>query len=239
MVKIAVVDDEKAFRQILRMAVRSVFSEMEEECRITEFEDGSGFLETIKGGEKFDILFTDIQMQGVDGMELGRRVRRFCPEIYIVFITSFEEYAAESYRIEAYQYILKQDLDSRLPGILREIVGRICADEKEFRIVRNGTETVKIYYRDIIYLYKSKGAKYVNYVTEDGIYRERISLEEALKELDSRIFIPAGRGYVVNMRRILKIRQNVLYMEKGYEVQVSQAKLSEVKQQISRCWREI
>ena len=213
MVKIAVVDDEKAFRQILRMAVRSVFSEMEEECRITEFEDGSGFLETIKGGEKFDILFTDIQMQGVDGMELGRRVRRFCPEIYIVFITSFEEYAAESYRIEAYQYILKEDLDSRLPGILREIVGRICADEKEFRIVRNGTE--------------------------DGIYRERISLEAALKELDSRIFIPAGRGYVVNMRRILKIRQNVLYMEKGYEVQVSQAKLSEVKQQISRCWREI
>ena len=60
-----------------------------------------------------------------------------------------------------------------------------------------------------------------------------------MKELDSRIFIPAGRGYVVNMRRILKIRQNVLYMEKGYEVQVSQAKLSEVKQQISRCWREI
>ena len=172
-------------------------------------------------------------------MELGRRVRRSCPEIYIVFITSFEEYAAESYRIEAYQYILKQDLDSRLPGILREVVGRICADEKEFRIVRNGTETVKIYYRDIIYLYKSKGAKYVNYVTEDGIYRERISLEAALKELDSRIFIPAGRGYVVNMRRILKIRQNVLYMEKGYEVQVSQAKLSEVKQQISRCWREI
>ena len=97
----------------------------------------------------------------------------------------------------------------------------------------------KIYYRDIIYLYKSKGAKYVNYVTEDGIYRERISLEAALKELDSRIFIPAGRGYVVNMRRILKIRRNVLYMEKGYEVQVSQAKLSEVKQQISRCWREI
>ncbi len=239
MVKIAVVDDEKAFRQILRMAVRSVFLEMEEECGITEFEDGSGFLETIKGGGKFDILFTDIQMQGVDGMELGRRVRRSCPEIYIVFITSFEEYAAESYRIEAYQYILKQDLDSRLPGILREVVGRICADEKEFRIVRNGTETVKIYYRDIIYLYKSKGAKYVNYVTEDGIYRERISLEAALKELDSRIFIPAGRGYVVNMRRILKIRQNVLYMEKGYEVQVSQAKLSEVKQQISRCWREI
>ena len=97
MVKIAVVDDEKAFRQILRMAVRSVFSEMEEECGITEFEDGSGFLETIKGGGKFDILFTDIQMQGVDGMELGRRVRRSCPEIYIVFITSFEEYAAESY----------------------------------------------------------------------------------------------------------------------------------------------
>lgn len=239
MIKIAIVDDEKIFRRMLRECVRLVVTQTVEEFSVTEFEDGGMFLETVKGGEKFDILLTDIQMQGMDGMELGHRVRRHCPEIYLVFITSFEEYAAESYRMEAYQYILKQDLDSRFPGILREIVGRICAEEKEFRIVRNGAETVKIYYRDIIYLYKSKGAKYVNYVTEDGIYRERISLEAAVKELDSRMFIPAGRGYVVNMRRILKIRQNVLYMEKGYEVQVSQAKLSEVKQQISRCWREI
>ena len=99
-----------------------------------------------------------------------------------------------------------------------------------------GTEKVKIFYRDIIYLYKSKGAKYVNYVTKKGIVRERISLEKLLKELNSRLFIPVERGYVVNMERILKIKGDTLCLEMGYEVQVSRSRLKTVKQEISRSW---
>ena len=100
----------------------------------------------------------------------------------------------------------------------------------------SGAEKVKIPYRDIIYLYKSKGAKYVNYVTDDGIRRERISMESVLKELDPGIFVPVERGYVVNMKRIRRISGDTLYLEKGYEVQVSRARLPKVKQEISRCW---
>ena len=45
--------------------------------------------------------------------------------MYIVFITSYEEYAAESYRIEAYQYILKQDLEFRLPGVAEQLIEKL------------------------------------------------------------------------------------------------------------------
>src|SRR5699024_6103525 len=186
--------------------------------------------------ETFDILLADIQMAGMDGMELGRKIRRENPGMYIIFVTSYEEYAAESYRIDAYQYILKQDLKSRLPGVLRELAGKLSDRERAFRILGTGAEKAKIPYGDILYLYKSKGAKYVNYVTEEGIYRERISLDTLLKELDTRIFLPVERGYVVNMQRIRRISGDTLYLEKGYEVQVSRARLAKVKQEISRCW---
>ena len=156
--------------------------------------------------------------------------------MYIIFVTSYEEYAAESYRIDAYQYILKQDLKSRLPGVLRELAGKLSDRERAFRILGTGAEKAKIPYGDILYLYKSKGAKYVNYVTEEGIFRERISLDTLLKELDTRIFLPVERGYVVNMQRIRRISGDTLYLEKGYEVQVSRARLAKVKQEISRCW---
>ena len=140
------------------------------------------------------------------------------------------------YRIEAYQYILKQDLEARLPGVIRDLARKIADQEQEYRIVGSGAEKVKIPYRDIIYLYKSKGAKYVNYVTDDGIRRERISMEAVLKELDPGTFVPVERGYVVNMKRIRRISGDTLYLEKGYEVQVSRARLPKVKQEISRCW---
>ena len=112
MIKIAIVDDEEQTReQILRTLKENIQKQHEVEIKL--YASGESFFEEIQKGEAADILFTDIQLQQLDGVELGKLVRRLCPDIYIVFITSYEEYAAESYRIEAYQYILKQDLEFR------------------------------------------------------------------------------------------------------------------------------
>lgn len=236
MIRIGVVDDEKMFRDRISEIVVNVLKGEQVQTEIRKYADGTHFFKALSAGETFDILLADIQMAGMDGMELGRRIRRNSPGMYIIFITSYEEYAAESYRIEAFQYILKQDLESRLPGVIRELAYRLEGQEQEYRIVGNSVEKVKLFYKNIIYLYKSKGAKYVNYVTEEGIFRERISLESLLKELDSKIFIPVERGYVVNMKRICRISGDTLYLEKGYQVQVSRARLTMVKQEITRCW---
>ena len=231
MIRIGVVDDEKMFRDRISEIVVNVLKGEQVQTEIKKYADGTHFFEALSAGETFDILLADIQMAGMDGMELGRRIRRNSPGMYIIFITSYEEYAAESYRIEAFQYILKQDLESRLPGVIRELAYRLEEQEQEYRIVGNSVEKVKLFYKNIIYLYKSK-----NYVTEEGIFRERISLESLLKELDSKIFIPVERGYVVNMKRICRISGDTLYLEKGYQVQVSRARLTMVKQEITRCW---
>ena len=104
MIKIAIVDDEEQTReQILRTLKENIQEQHEVEIKL--YASGESFFEEIQKGETADILFTDIQMQQLDGVELGKLVRRICPDMYIVFITSYEEYAAESYRIEAYQYI--------------------------------------------------------------------------------------------------------------------------------------
>ena len=111
MIKIAIVDDEEQTReQILRTLKENIQEQHEVEIKLYAYGRKS-FFEEIQKGETADILFTDIQMQQLDGVELGKLVRRICPDMYIVFITSYEEYATESYRIEAYQYILKQDLE--------------------------------------------------------------------------------------------------------------------------------
>ncbi len=236
MVRIGIVDDELPFRDMVEEIVSGVLREISVPAKIDKYTDGASFFDKVKNGAVYHILLADIKMKKMDGIELGRMIRQKSPDMYIIFITSYEKYAAESYRIEAFQYILKQDLKSRLPGVIRSLLLRLADQEQEFRIVSTGTEKVKIFYRDIIYLYKSKGAKYVNYVTKKGIVRERISLEKLLKELNSRLFIPVERGYVVNMERILKIKGDTLYLEMGYEVQVSRLRLKTVKQEISRSW---
>lgn len=121
MIKIAIVDDEEQTREQILQTLKENIQE-QHEVEIKLYVSGESFFEEIQKGHAADILFTDIQMQQLDGVELGKLVRRLCPDMYIVFITSYEEYAAESYRIEAYQYILKQDLEFRLPGVAEQLI---------------------------------------------------------------------------------------------------------------------
>lgn len=129
MIKIAIVDDEEQTReQILRTLKENIQKQHEVEIKL--YASGESFFEEIQKGETADILFTDIQMQQLDGVELGKLVRRLCPDMYIVFITSYEEYAAESYRIEAYQYILKQDLNFVFPELLNSLL-KSCKNKRK------------------------------------------------------------------------------------------------------------
>lgn len=236
MIKIAVIDDEEQIRKLILRNIKKTVQE-HHDIEISTYASGTSFWEELQNGKTPDILFTDIQMQTLDGVELGKRVRKMCPDMYIVFITSYEEYAAESYRIEAYQYILKQDLEFRLPGVISQLTEKLRKQEREFSIIKDGTEQVKLFYKDILYLYKSKGAKYVNYVTTQGVVRERNSLENALKMLDNGQFLLVERGYAVNIKQICRLSGDTIYLEKGYEVQVSKARLAEVKREINLYWR--
>lgn len=238
MINIGIVDDEEQMRNMIEKNIRQSVTE-NDAAEIVMFSSGEAFLESIRAGQKFDILFTDIQMAEMDGMELGKEIRKIQSEMYLIFITSYAEYAAESYLLEAYQYILKHDLEYRLPVVTRQLIDKIGRQNKKFRMVGTNSEKSKIYFRDIIYIYKSKGAKYVNFVTMDGEYRERIGIEQVYQELDSKEFVLVDRGCIVNMKHICKLSGDTIYLEKDYEVQVSRAKLPEVKQEIHHYWREL
>lgn len=238
MIRIGIVDDEEPIRNMIYKSIAKADT-ADGKTEFFSFSSGEKFVDRLKAGETFDILFTDIQMDGMNGMELGKEVRKYQPEMFIVFITSHAEYAAESYLIEAYQYILKQDLEYRLPIVAHQLIEKLERQSRQYRMVGTNSEKTKIYYRDIIYIYKSKGAKYVNYITMNGEYRERISLECIYKELKSREFILAGRGYIVNMKRIYRLSGDTIYLEKDCQVQISGTKLKEVKKEINRYWREL
>ncbi len=116
MIRISIVDDEEIIREKISSLVSETLAAEPVEAELRTYPDGESFLGASGTDGPSDILLADIQMAGMDGMELGRKIRRDNPGMYIIFITSYEQYAAESYRIEAYQYILKQDLEARLPG---------------------------------------------------------------------------------------------------------------------------
>lgn len=237
MIRLAIVDDEEALRSKMCKYIESITGE-DDEVEISTFCDGESFLKKMNEGNSYDVLYSDIQMPGMDGMELGQKVREMDSNIFIIFITSYAEYAAQSYLIEAYQYILKQDLSYRLPVITRRLLNTIKKRQTEYRMIGTIGDMKKVFYQSIIYISKEKGSKYVQYITSEGIYKERITLEQVYSELKSNLFIIVERGYIVNLKHICRVSGNMIYLDNGVKIGISRNRLPEVRRRISEYWRE-
>lgn len=240
MIKIVVIDDDECMRRIIHDKIAEtakIFGKTE----IKIFSSAESFLEyagQTEKGEEGDIFFVDIELAGMSGLELGKILRREFPGRALVFLTSHSEFALESYEIEVDQYILKERMDERLPAVLEKLMCRMGAEKQQFRILGDGQEKKKVYCRDIICIHKKKMGKYAEYVTFQGEFRERISLEQLLKELGHTEFMLADRSNIVNLRNITRIKGNVLCMELGRELELNRNRISEAKRRIEKYWEE-
>ena len=91
---------------------------------------------------------------------------------------------------------------------------------------------------DIIYIQKAKGTKYTSFFTVKGEVRERISIENVLEKLMSDEFVIVDRSSVVNLRHIMKVRDNVIYLSNRDAVEASHARIKKVKENIRKYWEE-
>lgn len=234
MIRIAIVDDEKNMLDIIERIVIETIGD-NGQIEIVKYIESEVFLKEMLEGKSFDVLLSDIQMEKLNGMELSHRIREAKSKMYIIFITSYREYAVDSFKVDAYQYIMKEDLQARLPVIINRLIHKIQSESKEYRVF--GTEEkVKVYCKDIIYIYKCKAEKYVCFVTLGGDYRERTTMQQVYQELKDSKFIEVTRGLIVNVNHIQKFRGDMIYMENDYEIKVSRSKLTEAKKQINSLW---
>lgn len=233
MIRIGIVDDEEMMRLKIHQCIKEILKK-QEPVEIRSYDCAEAFLEEIQKKVHFDILFSDIQMLEMNGLELGKRLQKDVP--YIIYITAYMEYAVESYKISAYQYILKEDMEIRLPQIARKLLNQIHHEYAQFRIVGTNGIQKKIYFRDIIYVYKGKETKYVYYVTTEGEYKERISLNQVWELLEENGFLKIERAYLVNAKHILKLEGNKLFLSDQSQLPISRYRLKEVKLDIAKYW---
>lgn len=235
MVKIAIVDDEKSTLELECDCIGKVVYE-KGDAELFPFSSAEEMAEEMESGAEFDVLITDIELSGMSGLELAGLVGRKLHRCYLVFLTSHEEFAVESYRLEAYQYILKKEMEERLPPIAERLIEKVKQERNNFVLLGPENERQKVYFRDIIYIQKDKGRKYVRYVTKVGVFREREVLKKAMDRLDSRMFLFADRSYIVNMRYIEKISSDTIYLEEGHRLALTRARLKKVKEDMNRYW---
>ena len=105
MLNIAIVEDEKEMSNCLRDYLIKFFNEENISIDVSIFDNGNIFLEKYK--LNYNLIFLDIKMPSIDGMEVAQKIRKIDKNVMIIFVTSLAQYAIKGYEVNAFDYILK------------------------------------------------------------------------------------------------------------------------------------
>lgn len=222
MLQIAICDDVMEQTFALQEHVHEYCRQNNVEYRLHLYTSGEELLANV---EKLNIIFLDIEMPGLDGIDTGRKIRKKNSFCRIIMETVMVERMKEAFFIEAFRFIVKPiervEVWEALDACMKKVLG---------------SGRVSLYYNRIVHEIHQSEIQYIvtydsycEYRVKDKILRSEASLRELEVQLDKRLFFRVHRKYIVNMAQIKSYRNGVLQM-KDVELPVSRRKKKEFEQ---------
>ena len=205
MLRIAICDDETDARDALRIQLEQVLIEETEEI-VYEFSSGvnaASWLEKHPG--EIDLLFLDVEMKGLSGMDTAEKIRTFNNDLIIVFVTGYSDYVFDGYRVGALDYLMKPVSIERLMNLFHRVRAKLTREESQTFTIKNIDGTWRFKLCDILYFYSDR--RKVTLVTPNGKYPFYAKLDEIEARLASH-FVRIHQRYLINPAAVDYLRND-------------------------------
>ena len=226
-VKIAVCDDDTAQRDQIIDLIRRGFEKTDRVESIDWFESGEAFLAA--DIHKYDLVFMDIYMSGINGMETAKQLYRENKRTKIVFCTTSADFGVESYDVEAIRYLLKPIEEERFFKMLESFLMNHGARKTITVTCDRIDETIGL---DEILWIEAQGHKSVIH-TAGECYTTRLSLAELHKELEPHGFMKPVRYALVSISAVVGTPNKTLVLSDGTEFDIPKDKRVAVRNEFA------
>lgn len=206
MIEVAIVEDDAAERARIRECVRYYGEIQGINFSITEFVSGLTFIGGYHAG--FDIVFMDIDMPGMNGMDTARKLRTMDTSVILIFVTNMAQYAISGYEVEAMDFVLKPINKYSFALKMKRAVARTGKKNDEYIAVKNRSEAYIIRIASIKYI--DLVDHHVVYHTVNGDYSEYITLREAYEKINRNHFVYCNRSYLVNLQYVSSVNKDLV-----------------------------
>ncbi len=229
MIYIAICDDEKYYRKQIEYLIIQYFDNNQLEYNVDIFSSGEEFFEKGVGSTKYDIVFLDINLKEMNGIEIAYKLRKYDSDIYIVFVTGYISYSLEGYKVDAIRYIMKDTLSVSIVECMDAIIKKmkIQINKMEFIFIEGKKQ---IYIDKILYVESHKHKLifkiFESTLKEYAIYDKLDNIEIKLSEYG---FLRIHKSYFVNMKYIERINNYKALLVSGEELPIPKLRYQEVK----------
>lgn len=229
MLTIAICDDEKKICDYIENRTTEFLAKNDLEAEVSVFYDGSELLKKCENNtQHFDIIFLDIKMKTLNGVECAKLLRDIGVNSLIVFITSSAEYVFSGYEVKAFRYILKTDLVNAFSRVFSECLLELKKLDTSFFTVKTSSSVKNIPLSDILYFESNKRLLNVHTKNEVISFYEKLdNVEDELKEKD---FIRIHQSFLVNAQKIKSVIKDSVLLSNDFSLPVSKSKATKVKE---------
>ena len=217
MIKIGICDDDKN----IVSKIKTYIDEYPKEAFIINtYNSGE---ELLNLNEKFDVIFLDIDMVGIDGIETAKRLRIYDKDVKIIYVTSYSDYRNLAFKVHAFSYLNKPINKEEIFNELDEIILYSNNNKEEELLLFDTNEgIIRIKPSDIYYFeYIDRKVK-IKAVNKTYIIKDKIT--NIAKKMESYDFVMPHKSFAVNLYHVKSIKAYDIYIVDGSIIPLSQKK---------------
>ena len=228
--KIAICEDELIYMNLIKQKVVTFFKEKNIQLSIDSYSDAVFLPQKIKEGREYDLILMDLQMKHSDGMRIISGLRSEKIQTPVIFISGIETRATEGYSVEAIDYILKSDMENKLPEALARFMGKHGRDKIAVPEKNGGTVIIKA--SEILWVESDGRGSRIVTESEEKVSSLSISkLSEMLPEFD---FVEIYKSIYVKIPEIKRIENDTITLSNDKKLPLSRRKRNDVLNAVLR-----
>lgn len=204
MIKIAVVDNEKADRDLLMLSFSRLAEQVQEEICAISFDSGEALLAGYD--YSYDLVCLDIDMPGQDGLSTARALRKIDEQVMIIFVTNMAQMAICGYEVQALDFLVKPVNYYSLAMKMRNVIALIHRQKKRNIVLHMADGMVKISTDELYYI--EVNGHYLTFHTYQGVFQQKVSLREWEEKLKDLSFVRCNNCYLVNLKHVSAVNKD-------------------------------
>lgn len=227
MLRIAVCDDMDIICSDLENIILDFQKQERIKLTIDTFLSGETFIDYMKSGNKYDLIFLDIEIGKINGVEVGHYVRDELKDYIakIVYISSKTGYDRQLFDVQPFNFLPKPLNKNKVVGVVR-LAARLLETENNIFSFKTGTHTHRLPFRDIIY-FENLGRK-IKLVSINDTFYFYGTFDSIIEQLPKSRFVMPHRSYIVNYENSQDIKKDVIKTCNGDIIPISRLKAKEV-----------